>query len=182
MADSTHGCTTIRFAGFGGQGIVKAGQIFGTAAVAQGKVALQNQSYGSSARGGLCTSDVAVSEEQILEIEPDEFDVLLLLSQDSANAFISMLRPGGTLIYEQDLVTLPEGYDQPAHGIAATQIATQELGRRIVMNMVVIGYCAALTGVVAREQLEQTIRHNVPPGTEQLNLQAFDLGWSRGSR
>ena len=41
----------VRFAGFGGQGIVKAGEIFGAAAVADGKLALQNQSYGSSARG-----------------------------------------------------------------------------------------------------------------------------------
>jgi len=169
----------LRFAGFGGQGIVKTGEIFGTAAVASGKVALQNQSYGSSARGGLCTSDVAVSTSEILEIEPDAFDVMVVLSQDSADAFLAELKPGGVCIYEQDLVQLPEGFEGKAHGIAATHIAAQDLGRRIVTNMVVLGFCGAITGLVDRTFLEQTIRHQVPPGTEELNLRALDEGWKR---
>ena len=176
---NTDTCTMLRFAGFGGQGIVKVGEIFGTAAVASGKVALQNQSYGSSARGGLCTSDVAVSTTEILEIEPDAFDVVVVLSLDSADAFLSELKPGGVCIYEKDLVKLPDAFDARAHGIAATRIAAQDLGRRIVTNMVVLGFCGAITGLVGREFLERTIREQVPPGTEELNLRALDEGWKR---
>ena len=172
-------CTMLRFAGFGGQGIVKAGEIFGTAAVASGKVALQNQSYGSSARGGLCTSDVTVSTAEIMEIEPDAFDVMVLLSQDSADAFLPELKPGGVCIYEEDLVSLPASFEGKAHGVAATKIAAQDLGRRIVTNMVVLGFCGAITNLVDRKFLEQTIREQVPPGTEELNLRALDEGWKR---
>ena len=180
MTDTnTNSCTILGFAGFGGQGIVKAGEIFGTAAVASGKVALQNQSYGSSARGGLCTSDVSVSTGEILEIEPDAFDVMVVLSQDSADAFLPELKPGGVCIYEKDLVKLSASFESEAHGIAATHIATQDLGRRIVTNMVVLGFCGAITGLMDRKFLEQTIRLQVPPGTEELNLRALDEGWKR---
>ena len=171
---------TIRFAGFGGQGIVKAGEIWGAAAVADGKQALQTQSYGSSARGGLCTADVVVAEDALIfEVEPDRFDVLVVLSQDSCDAFWGDLRPGGTLIAEQDLVTLPDGANG-ARRIPATRIAARELGRRIVTNMVVLGFCGAVTGLVGRQALEKTVQQNVPRGTEELNLRAFDQGWRRG--
>ena len=174
------GITAVRFAGFGGQGIVKSGEIFGAAAVADGKLALQNQSYGSSARGGLCTADVSVSQgPMICEIEPEHFDVLVVLSQDSCNAFLDHVAPGGTLIYEQDLVELPEGHGG-GHGIRATHIAATELSRRIVTNMVVMGFCAAITRLVGRDALERTITANVPRGTEELNLRAFAEGWKRG--
>ena len=36
---------------------------------------------------------------------------------------------------------------------------------------------AALTDLISREHLEQTIREAVPPGTEDLNLRAFSEGW-----
>jgi 2-oxoglutarate ferredoxin oxidoreductase subunit gamma len=173
--------TTLRFAGFGGQGIVKSGEIFGVAAMTDGKKALQNQSYGSSARGGLCTTDVCISEGEIHEIEPEVFDVLVLLSQDSCNAFLSMLRPGGTLIYEEDLVKLPGGSSLIGHAIPATRIATQDLGRRIVTNMVLLGFCGAVTRLISKAALEGTIEKNVPRGTETLNLRAFNEGWNRGS-
>jgi 2-oxoglutarate ferredoxin oxidoreductase subunit gamma len=178
---TTDTTTMLRLAGFGGQGIVKAGEILGMAAVADGRRALQNQSYGSSARGGLCTADVCVSTGEIYEIEPEVFDVLVVLSQDSCNAFLGHLRPGGTLIVEQDLVKLPDGYSGNAHAIPATRIAAQDLGRRIVTNMVVLGYCAGVTGLVSRAALEKTVEQNVPRGTEALNLRALEAGYQHAA-
>lgn len=172
--------TTLRFAGFGGQGIIKAAEIFGAAAVVDGKRALQNQSYGSSARGGLCASDVSVSTGEIYEIEPDRFDVLIALNQNSCDAYLGQLKPDGILVFEQDLVQPPAGLERK-YGIGATRIAHEELGRRIVTNMVVLGFCGALTGLLSRAALEQTIRHSVPPGTDALNLKAFGQGWQRGT-
>jgi 2-oxoglutarate ferredoxin oxidoreductase subunit gamma len=171
---------TVRFAGFGGQGIVKAGEIFGAAAVLDGKHALQNQSYGSSARGGLCTADVVVSDGEIHEIEPDAFDVLVLLSQDSCRAFSSHVRPGGVIIFEEDLVQLPAELQARRFALPATRIAAQELKRRIVTNMVVLGCAAAVSRLLGRTAIEETIRHHVPKGTEELNLRAFAEGWRRG--
>lgn len=172
--------TNVRFAGFGGQGIIKVGEIFGAAAVLDGKRALQNQSYGSSARGGLCTADVVVGQGEIYEVEPERFDVLIVLSQGSCNAFVDQLRPEGTLIFEQDMVRLPAQPPPRAYGVPATQIATNDLGRRIVTNMVVLGFCGVITRLIERKALEQTILNSVPRGTEELNLRAFAEGWARG--
>jgi 2-oxoglutarate ferredoxin oxidoreductase subunit gamma len=170
--------TTVRFAGFGGQGIIKAGEILGLAAIADGKRALQNQSYGSSARGGLCTSDITISAGEIYEIEPEVFDVLVVLSQDSCDAFLGAVSPGGIVIYEQELVRAPA--TPRAYPIAATRIAAQELGRQIVTNMVMLGCCAAVTELVRRSALEQTVAQSVPRGTEELNLRAIAAGWRSG--
>lgn len=173
--------TTLRFAGFGGQGIVRAGEIFGAAALADGKSALQNQSYGSAARGGRCTADIAVSTGAIHEIEPERFDVLVALSQDACDAFLPLLEPErGLLVIEEDLVRRPPG--QRVLSIRATHIAAQELGRRIVTNMVVLGYCGAATGLIARSSLASAIASHVPKGTEELNLEAFAIGWTQGER
>jgi 2-oxoglutarate ferredoxin oxidoreductase subunit gamma len=176
------GWTTVRFAGFGGQGIVRAGEIFGAAALCDGKAALQNQSYGSSARGGLCTSDVAVGAGPIHEIEPDEFDVLVVLSQDSCDAYLGLLRPGGILVHEQELVSVPSRSDVRALGVPATHVAATELGRKIVMNMVALGFCGAVTQLVGRHAIEETIRTHGPRGTAELNLRAFAEGWRRGEK
>jgi 2-oxoglutarate ferredoxin oxidoreductase subunit gamma len=170
---------TLRFAGFGGQGIVKAGELFGTAAMEDGKRALQNASYGSSARGGLCTADVCVGDGELYEVEPDRFDVLVAMNQTSCTAFLPMLDPDGVLVYEQDLVAAPAGGPARRHAIPATRIA-DEMGRRIVANIVVLGFCGALTRIVSPEALKRTLAANVPKGTEELNLRAFEEGWRRG--
>ena len=167
--------TTVRFAGFGGQGIVRAGEIVAAAALAEGKQVLQAQSYGSSARGGLCTTDVTVGSGLIVDVEADTLDVLVALSQDSCNHFRPMLAPSGTFIYDSDLVTAPDRAG--ARGVRATHIASSDLGRAIVTNMVVLGFFGAATGLLRRETLEGAIRSHVPRGTDSLNLKAFSLGW-----
>ncbi len=70
--------TEIRFAGFGGQGIIKSGIITAAAAsIYGGKNAVQTQSYGPESRGGACKSEVVISEEEIdfpKVVEPDILD------------------------------------------------------------------------------------------------------------
>ena len=87
----------VRFAGFGGQGIVLSSYIIGQSAAFDGKKALQNQSYGSESRGGECRGDVIISGEQINELEPTQYDVLVVMAQPAYDKFIPMLKPGGIL-------------------------------------------------------------------------------------
>jgi len=74
---------SIRFSGFGGQGIVLAGVIYGEAAVADGLNAVQTQSYGSASRGGASKCDLIISREKIYELESSQIDVLISKSQDA---------------------------------------------------------------------------------------------------
>lgn len=169
----------IRFAGFGGQGIVLSSYIMGQSAVLDGKETVQNQAYGSESRGGECRGDVIISDEPIHELEPDNHDVLVAMTQPAYEKFVGQLRPEGTLIYDQDLVVLDSRLEPPGiekHGLSATDIAFKKFGRKIVANMVMLGYMNALTNLVSEDALARAVSMNVPKGTEKLNLDALQEG------
>lgn len=169
----------IRIAGFGGQGIVLAGVVLGSAAsVFGGKHSSQTQSYGPEARGGACQSEVVISNAPVDYPMAIELETLVAMSQEAMDRYVGDLKPGGTLIVDQDLVqSLPEEGDYQIHRIPATAVADRELGRRIVANMVMLGAAVAITKAVSPEELEQAVRMMVPPGTEELNLKAIRQGY-----
>ncbi|MGD2153690.1 MAG: 2-oxoacid:acceptor oxidoreductase family protein [Gemmatimonadales bacterium] len=166
----------IRFSGFGGQGIVLSGYIYGVAAVFDGKKALQTQSYGSESRGGGCRSDVIISEGEIYELAPPRLDVLVAMSQAAYEAYLPALKEDGTLIVEDDLVDTGDGSPHRTFRVKATDIAHKKFGRKIMANMVMLGFICAIIDAVSRESLERAILGNVPKGTETTNQQAFEEG------
>jgi len=100
----------------------------------------------------------------------------VVMSAEGYEKFGGNMKAGGVLIYEKDLVhpTLKEG--QPAYGVPSTRIA-ESLGRTIVQNIVMVGFFAAVTKIVPRETIRNAVKESVPPGTEELNLKAFDAGY-----
>ena len=72
----------ILITGFGGQGVVMAGDILGTAATLyDGQFATMTQAYGPEARGGACSAQVIIGEEEVLFPYVKEPHVLICLSQ-----------------------------------------------------------------------------------------------------
>jgi len=63
--------------------------------------------------------------------------------------------------------------------VPATKMA-EELGRKIVANVVMLGAFAAITGIVDNEALKESIKASVPRGTEELNFKAFEKGYEFG--
>ena len=173
----------IRLAGFGGQGIVLSGHILGkAAALFERKNAVFTQSYGPEARGGSCSADVVLSDGAIHYPKVSNPHVLVLMSQGAWTTYGGSIRPGGVLIVDQDLVKLPD--DLPGvtvYKVPSTRMA-EELGRKIVANIVMLGAVAALGGVVTYESLKQSVLASIPPGTEKLNIAAFDRGYEYGNK
>jgi 2-oxoglutarate ferredoxin oxidoreductase subunit gamma len=167
---------SIRFSGFGGQGIVVAGVIFGEAAAADGLNAVQTQSYGSASRGGASKCDLIISRQEIYELESPELDVLVSMSQDAYNSYIGHLKEGGVLIVDKDLVQADPKNVQ-VHKISATDIAFKKFGQKIMGNIVIIGYLAALVGIVSKESLRNSIRRHLPQKVVGENLLALDEGY-----
>jgi 2-oxoglutarate ferredoxin oxidoreductase subunit gamma len=169
----------VRFAGFGGQGIVLSSYVLGRSATADGKNAIQTQSYGSESRGGECRGDVIISGEDIYELEPTSYDVLVAMTQPAYERFVRFLKPGGTLILEKDMVVSDEASEPGGitrYSIGATDIAFKKFGRKIVANMVILGYMNTLLELVSDGALERTIAESVPKGTDRLNLEAVREG------
>lgn len=169
----------LRFSGFGGQGILVAGNLTGSAAVIEGHNALTTQAYTSEARGGLCRSDVVVEDGEIHELELEEVDVLVCLSQQACDRFLGGLRPGGTLVIDADLVKPPEG-DFSVHAVPFAGIAKRELGSGIAGNMVLLGFLASFTGLVSDASMRAAIAAQLPKGTEAVSLAAFERGLGLG--
>jgi len=174
----------VRIAGFGGQGIIRSGNIIGTAAaIHDGKYATFTQSYGPESRGGACAAQVIISDEPIHYPHLLDPRILVVMSQGAYNKYVSGLNRDGLLLVDEDLVELgEEAAGLRVLSIPATRLAEEELGRRIVANVVMLGFFAAVTDVVSVDALRQAVLGSVPKGTEELNQRAFELGYEYGRR
>ncbi|HIP16439.1 MAG TPA: 2-oxoacid:ferredoxin oxidoreductase subunit gamma [Methanothermococcus okinawensis] len=171
----------VRISGFGGQGIVLAGVILGrSAALYDGKNAVQTQSYGPEARGGASKSEVVISEEEIDYPKVIKPDVLVCMSQQAFDKYGRDIKDEGTVIVDRDLVTVPENFyngNVKLYKIPFTDIAYKDIGLKIVANMVMLGALVRITGVVSKEAMKKAILDSVPKGTEKKNLIAFEKGY-----
>jgi 2-oxoglutarate ferredoxin oxidoreductase subunit gamma len=175
--------TEIRLAGFGGQGIVLAGQVLGkAAALFEHLNAVFTQSYGPEARGGACSADVVLSRGEIHYPRVTRPEILVLMSEEAKNTYGSGLSGPSTVLIDEDLVQLdsvPEG--SRLFKIPATRFA-EKLGRKIVANIVMLGFITSVTEVVGYEAMKQALFDSIPRGTEELNLKAFEKGYEYGKQ
>jgi 2-oxoglutarate ferredoxin oxidoreductase subunit gamma len=171
----------VRFAGFGGQGIIKSGIIVAAAStIYGGKNAVQTQSYGPESRGGACKSEVVMSDEEIDFPKVVEPEVLVVMSQHAYNDYSEDLKAGGTMILDPDMIPNERNLKNvKVYRVPATKIAEQ-LGRRIVANIVMIGAFVAITSIVDENAVKESIKANIPKDTEELNLNAFEKGYEYG--
>ncbi len=173
--------TEIKFGGFGGQGVILAGIIIGRAAsIYNGKFATLTQSFGPEARGSACSAQVIVSEKSILYPYVTKPEILLVMSQEACNKFLPETTDDATIIIEEDLVK-PGGLKpgMQLYGIPATRLA-EELGRKMILNIVMVGFFAAVTRVVNHDAAREAVKASVPAGTEDMNLKAFERGYQYG--
>jgi 2-oxoglutarate ferredoxin oxidoreductase subunit gamma len=170
--------TEIKIGGFGGQGVILSGYIIGRAAsIYDNKYATMIQAFGPEARGSACSAQVIVDEEPIAYPYITRPTMMVLMSQEAYTRFSPELAPGGLLITEEELVSVrTAGQDFRHLSIPATRIA-EELGKKMVVNIVMIGYFGAVSRVTSKESLRKAVEVSVPKGTQELNLEAFERGW-----
>ena len=175
------GITEIQIAGFGGQGVILAGMVIGkAAAIYDNKHVTLTQSFGPEARGSACSVQLIVSGEPIFYPYLSQPDILVVMSQEAFTRFSPQIKPSGMLLYEQDLITLSALHaGVKTHGIPATRLA-EELGRKLVLNMVMVGFVTAMTGIASPQAARKAVQDSVPKGTETLNLAAFEKGFEYG--
>jgi 2-oxoglutarate ferredoxin oxidoreductase subunit gamma len=173
--------TEIRVAGFGGQGVILSAIVLGKAAsIYQGEYATMTQNFGPEARGGACSAQLMLSDQPVLYPYVTQPDVLVVMSQEAYTKFAPELKDGGTLLIERDLVRVSEMPAQTRiYSIPATRIA-EELGKRMVLNIVMVGFFAAVTQLLEAEAVRKAIADSVPASFRELNLKAFDKGYEYG--
>jgi 2-oxoglutarate ferredoxin oxidoreductase subunit gamma len=177
------GPTEIKIGGLGGQGVILGGIIIGkAAALFDKKHSCLTQAFGPEARGSACSAQVVVDAEPILYPYVHNPHFMVAMSQDAFAKFSPELRKDGTLIIEEDLVK-PTGLPSTVKvfAVPATRIA-EELGKKMVLNIVMVGFFTAITGIVSAEAARDAVKDSVPPATIDLNMKAFDRGYAYGKQ
>jgi 2-oxoglutarate ferredoxin oxidoreductase subunit gamma len=134
------------------------------------------------AGGGACSAQLILSDTPVLYPYVPHPDILVVMSQEAYGLFSPQLKDTGILIIEEDLVRigeLPAGVR--VYSVPATRIA-EELGKKMVLNIVMVGFFGAITQAVDREALRNAVGDSVPPAYRELNLKAFDRGYEYGIR
>ncbi|MDP3024511.1 MAG: 2-oxoacid:acceptor oxidoreductase family protein [candidate division Zixibacteria bacterium] len=173
--------TEIRISGYGGQGIIRCGYIIGKAtSLYDNKYATLTQSFGPEARGSACSAQVLVSEDKILYPYVTLPHILVAMSQEAYTKFSPNLDLNGILIIDDDLVTLQEARGNiKTYAIPSTRLA-EEMGAKIVANIVMLGFFTAITGVITPEAAKKAVSDSVPQRLVDLNLRAFEKGFKFG--
>ena len=171
----------ILITGFGGQGIVLTGNILGKAAtIYDGRHATMTQSYGPEARGGSCTSQVIIGPEEILFPYVETPGILICMSQEGYDKNVGLLNRAGLLIWDTDLVETGKVKPGPTeYNVPATRFA-EELGNKMMANIVMLGFLSAVTEIVTEKALREAVLSSVPIHTKEKNSLAFDRGREYG--
>ncbi len=175
--------TEIRIAGFGGQGVILSAIVIGKAGcIFQDGYSTMTQSFGPEARGGACSAQVILTDQPVLYPYVTRPDILVVMSQEAYTLFSPQLKDDGILIIEEDLVRigeLPPGVR--VYSVPATRIA-EELGKKMVLNIVMVGFFAAIAQVVDPDAMRKAVAASVPEAYRDLNLKAFDRGFEYGTK
>jgi 2-oxoglutarate ferredoxin oxidoreductase subunit gamma len=165
----------IRISGFGGQGVALAAMVLGKAATLyEDMEGVMTQSYGPEARGGASSADVILADEPIAYPFIEQADILIALSQEAYQKYRPLAKKDALILIDRDLVQ-PNKMDK-VKAIPATKLA-EGLGRRIVTNIVMLGYLTAVSGLVKRENMEKALEESVKAKTAPLNMKAFATGF-----
>lgn len=164
--------------GAGGQGLILASIILAEAAVNDNKNVVQTQSYGPEARGGASMAGVIIDVDTIEYPKVTDPTVLLCMNQASFNKYLPRIKAGDCIvIVDSTFVSGPFREEYSIQAYPITRMAKEKLGREVVANMLALGVVNAASGLVDRETFRESIYRLAPPGSGELNQEAFDLGY-----
>ena len=174
--------TEVTFAGFGGQGVIKAAVLLSLAAgLYDNKEVAQTQSYGPEARGGACRAEVIISDAPIDFIKVLNPDVFVVMSQPAMDKYAPAIDPRQTVVIADTTLIrrIPRRINH-LFAVKATQVAEQAFGQPLFANIVMLGALSALTGLASPESLGKALQGNVPAKTLEQNRSALMKGYAIG--
>ena len=171
----------IVFSGAGGQGVITAGIILAEAAVLhEGLNATQAQSYGPEARGGATRSDVIISDSEIRYPKVVQPNILITLTQEAYNKYVSIVRPGGMVIADARFITLSNAVDARQIALPMYQSVMERIGKPIVLNICMLGALLGVAELVKADSILAVLERRIAHDFLAMNRQALELGFDRG--
>jgi 2-oxoglutarate ferredoxin oxidoreductase subunit gamma len=172
--------TSIVIAGFGGQGVLFAGQLLAYAGMAYGRYVTWIPSYGPEMRGGTANCTVIISDEPIGAPIVSQPDIALVFNQPSLAKYEPLLKPEGLLVINSDIVTTQAvRSDIEVVYIPANSIAV-EMGSVKMLNMAALGALLAKRPLLPLSVVEEALANHLPAAKAHLlasNLQVLRKGY-----
>jgi 2-oxoglutarate ferredoxin oxidoreductase subunit gamma len=171
--------TEILIAGFGGQGVLFAGQVLAYAALDESKEVTWIPSYGPEMRGGTANCTVIISDEEIGSPLVRNPKAAIVLNLPSLDKYEPLIQPGGVLVANASLINrAPERRDITTVFIPANEIA-ESLGDKRLTNMVALGALLSQLPVLTIPVIEKALENHLPARHHRLlpvNFQALKQG------
>ncbi len=171
------------FAGFGGQGVLTAGLVLSQVALFSGKKATWMPEYGAAMRGGTANCTVKYSSGRIYSPGQEAPDAIMALNIPSFNRFIKILKPGGIMLIDSDIVTCDTNVrdDVKVVGVPATTIVN-ELNNPRGLNIVMLGALIKLMGDYSEQEaidgMNDMFSKKGKNTFEAANTEAFKRGYA----
>jgi len=187
--------TSIMIVGVGGQGTLLASRLLGAAYLSQGYDVKVSEVHGMSQRGGSVVTYVKFGESIASPIiDQGEADFILAFEQLEAARWMPYLKPDGKIImntqridpmpvitgaaeYPQGIIEALQGAQAGVQAVDALSLA-QQAGSAKAVNVVLLGALARQTDLPKEVWLE-AVRGTVKPQFVEMNLKAFELGWTQ---
>jgi 2-oxoglutarate ferredoxin oxidoreductase subunit gamma len=167
--------TEILISGFGGQGVVRMGQIIGLCAIKQGHRVTMLKSHGTETRGGYVRAQLVISPDDVDSPVVEAADVFVAFSAPAYRKFFDLCR--GKILYDPEMVEEVRPDAPERHlSVAATQLAKERFNNVLFANMIMLG---ALTRVSGMEYAAmKAAMLEVIPRFHEQNLAALDAGYT----
>jgi 2-oxoglutarate ferredoxin oxidoreductase subunit gamma len=176
----------IMVAGFGGQGVLFAGQVLAYAAMDLGKTVTWIPSYGPEMRGGTANCTVVIADGEIGSPLVQNPPALIALNLPSYDKYESQMQTGGYLVVNQSMVDREaKRTDITTVFVRANEIA-EELGDKRLMNMVSVGaLLAGIPELLSIPDMEKALEGHLPAKHKKLlpnNFAALRRGFEEAQK
>jgi len=171
--------TEIIIAGFGGQGVLFAGQLLSYAAMDEGREVTWIPSYGPEMRGGTANCTVIIADEDIGSPLVRNPHAVIAMNLPSLDKYEPTIGPNGVMVVNASMINRsPTRTDIRTAMIPGNEIA-ESLGDRRMTNMVLLGGLLANLPVLSLEAIERALQGHLPARHQRLlpmNIQALHRG------
>ncbi|MEI8129254.1 MAG: 2-oxoacid:acceptor oxidoreductase family protein [bacterium] len=168
-------------AGFGGQGILLAGEVLANALMLDEKNVTWYPCYGAEMRGGTVNCEIVTSEDEVSSVNKQDADFIIALNQISFDKFLPKLKAGGWVIANSSLVKEIKSRIDINYLFAPITALANELGEIRISNIISLGLLAKISKLTSVDALHKALDNVLPEHRKNLlalNLKALEMGFN----
>jgi len=173
--------SNVLISGFGGQGVLLAGEVLANGFMIDDKKVTWYPSYGAEMRGGTVNCTVVASDSEVSAVQKSKADFIIALNQASFDKYVSWVKKGGAIIVNSSLAIAKKTREDINYiFVPITKLAQEKLGNIKMSNILALGVLSKVSELISLSTLEKALNNVIPPHRRNLipkNIEALNLGY-----